>query len=164
VVINISTSPKSQTFTFSNDSVAHVMRYTTSETKNPSYDGIIDLADSSFTTTLEGKSITTFISTEVSSGIEPLFASVPQSYSLEQNYPNPFNPVTTVSYPLGKPSEVKINVYDLCGHEVAIRVNGMKPAGTHTIRFDGTDLTSGIYFYKLQAADQVITRKMMFIK
>jgi len=128
VVINISTSPKSQTFTFSNDSVAHVMRYTTAETKNLSYDGIIDLADSSFTTTLEGKGITTFISTEVSSGIKPLFSSVPQSYSLEQNYPNPFNPVT------------------------------------HTVRFDGANLTSGIYFYKLQAADQVITRKMMFIK
>jgi len=98
------------------------MRYTTAETKNLSYDGIIDLADSSFTTTLEGKGITTFISTEVSSGIKPLFSSVPQ------NYPNPFNPVP------------------------------------HTVRFDGANLTSGIYFYKLQAADQVITRKMMFIK
>jgi len=158
VVINISTSPKSQAFTFSNGSFARVMKYTTAETKNLCYEGIIDLADSSFTTTLEGKSITTFISNGMSSGIKPLFSSVPQ------NYPNPFNPVTTISYPLGKPSAVKISVYDLCGHEVAILVNGMRAAGTHMVRFDGANLTSGIYFYRLQAADRVITRKMMFIK
>jgi glucuronoarabinoxylan endo-1,4-beta-xylanase len=97
VVINISTSPKSQTFTFSNDSVAHVRRYTTSETKNLSYDGIIDITDSSFTANLEGKSITTFVSIEMSSGINPLDSSIPQSHSLEQNYLNPFNPATTVS-------------------------------------------------------------------
>ena len=164
VVININSSSKDQTFTFSNDSVAHVKRYTTSETKNLSYDGIIDLADSSFAATLEGKSITTFISTEMSSGIKALDSSDPQSYSLEQNYPNPFNPITTISYMLGKPSAVKISVFDLCGHEVVILVNGMRPAGTHMVRFDGTDLTSGVYFYRLQATDQIITRKMMFIK
>jgi len=91
-------------------------------------------------------------------------SAIVKNFSLSRNYPNPFNPATTISYTLGKQSAVKLSVCDLRGHEVATLVNGIRPVGTHTVQFDGSNLTSGIYFYKLQAADQVITRKMMLIK
>ncbi|MDZ7260684.1 MAG: T9SS type A sorting domain-containing protein [candidate division KSB1 bacterium] len=91
-------------------------------------------------------------------------SAVVKDFALSQNYPNPFNPTTTISYTLEKPSEVKICVYDLHGREVTMLVNGMKPAGTHTVQFDGSNLSSGIYFYKLQTADRAITRKMMLVK
>jgi hypothetical protein len=90
--------------------------------------------------------------------------NVADDFALEQNYPNPFNPVTTISYTLQKPSKVKIGVYDILGHEVAMPVNGKKTAGTHTIQFDGSSLSSGIYFYKLQSAGKVILKKMTLIK
>jgi len=87
-----------------------------------------------------------------------------KNFALSQNYPNPFNPGTIISYTLQKMSEVKISVYDLLGNEVAILVNGMKPAGTHTVQFDGLNLGSGIYFYKLQSEGIVISKKMALIK
>jgi hypothetical protein len=90
--------------------------------------------------------------------------AVVENFALSQNYPNPFNPVTTISYSLQKQSEVKISVYDLLGNEVTILVNGMKPAGTHKIQFDGSNLSSGIYFYKLQSENNVISKKMALIK
>jgi hypothetical protein len=90
--------------------------------------------------------------------------NVADDFALKQNYPNPFNPSTTISYTLQKPSEVKIGVYDLLGHEVALLVDGKKTAGTHTVQFDGTDLSSGIYFYKLQSEGKVISKKMTLIK
>ena len=90
--------------------------------------------------------------------------AVVSNYDLLQNYPNPFNPTTTISYTLQKTSDVKLAVYDLLGHEVAMLVNDKKPAGTHTVQFDGANLTSGIYIYKLHTADQVISRKMTLVK
>ena len=99
----------------------------------------------------------------ITTAVSPSSAIV-RNFTLAQNYPNPFNPATTISYTLGKPSAVKLSVYDLGGHEVAVLVNGMRPAGMHAAQFDGSNLTSGIYFYKLQATDQVITRKMMLVK
>jgi hypothetical protein len=95
---------------------------------------------------------------------EDQIGNVADDFALEQNYPNPFNPSTNISYTLQKPSEVKIGVYDLLGHEVAMLVNGMKPAGTNTVQFDGSNLSSGIYIYKLQTVDQVMNRKMMLLK
>lgn len=74
-------------FALAGYSIAQVKRYTTSETKNLSNEGIIDLTDNSFTVTLEGKSITTIVSTETNPKEKPSDSSVPQSYRLEQNYP-----------------------------------------------------------------------------
>ena len=91
-------------------------------------------------------------------------SAVVENFALSQNYPNPFNPVTTISYTLQKSSAVKIGVYDLLGHEVEILVNGKKTAGTHTVQFDGSNLSSGLYFYKLQSEGKVISKKMTLIK
>lgn len=78
---------------------------------------------------------------------------VPVSFVLEQNYPNPFNPGTTISYQLGKPSFVKIIIYDILGQEVSVLKNEKQREGNYTVKFNASGLSSGIYFYKLEARD-----------
>jgi photosystem II stability/assembly factor-like uncharacterized protein len=85
-------------------------------------------------------------------------------YKLHQNYPNPFNPNTTIKYQIPEISFVTIKVYDVLGKEVATLVNEEKPAGNYDIEFDGEGITSGIYFYQLQAGSFVETKKMIMIK
>jgi hypothetical protein len=88
----------------------------------------------------------------------------PSNFSLEQNYPNPFNPSTEIRYTLKHADVVYLAVYDLVGREVAVLADGLQSAGEHSAVFAGTGLTSGIYFYKLQAGNQVMTRKMTLAK
>ncbi len=97
-------------------------------------------------------------------GKEPVSTIVPQIYSLSQNYPNPFNPVTTIKYSLPKSSLVKFVVYDVLGKEVVTLVNGMKQAGNYQADFDGTNLASGVYFYRIEAGDFVDVKKMVLLK
>jgi hypothetical protein len=92
--------------------------------------------------------------------------TVAARFALEQNYPNPFNPSTTIGFGvsgLGS-SWVTLAVYDLLGHEVAVLVNEKKEAGYHEVRFDGTGLSSGVYFYRIQAGDFIETRKLLLLK
>ena len=88
----------------------------------------------------------------------------PISFSLEQNYPNPFNPSTTINYRIPELSFVTIKVYDVLGSEIITFVNEQKPVGRYTVEFDATNLSSGIYFYQLQAGNFVETKKMVFLK
>lgn len=90
--------------------------------------------------------------------------NLPICYSLEQNYPNPFNPVTTIRFSLPTEQYVKITVYNILGKEVAKIVSGKLEAGSHNVKFDGYGLTSGQYFYKLQAGNFSQIRKMILIK
>ena len=85
-------------------------------------------------------------------------------YYLSQNYPNPFNPVTTISYSINKSSHVTIRVYDIIGKEISILVNEFKSPGVHKINFDGSRLSSGIYFYTLQVNENSITKKLVIMK
>ncbi len=77
--------------------------------------------------------------------------NLPLSFKLMQNYPNPFNPTTMISYQLPKISRVTLRIYDVLGREVATLVDGMEQVGTHNVRFDGSRLSSGVYFYRLIA-------------
>jgi len=86
------------------------------------------------------------------------------SFNLNQNFPNPFNPTTKIKYQIPEISFVTLKVYDVLGNEVAILVNDEKPIGGYEVEFDGTGLTSGIYFYKLQAGSFVETKKMVLMK
>ncbi len=86
------------------------------------------------------------------------------SFRLAQNYPNPFNPTTTIGYDLPSASQVSLKVYDVVGREVATLVNEAQAAGEHTATFNGANLASGIYFYRLQAGNFVQTRKMLLVK
>ena len=88
----------------------------------------------------------------------------PSVFSLAQNYPNPFNPSTKISYTLANNSKVRLSVYDLLGREVSVLANEIQTAGQHVVTFSANHLSSGIYFYKLQTASGVITKKMMLLK
>jgi hypothetical protein len=99
----------------------------------------------------------------VVSAVEPE-ASSPEGFALAQNYPNPFNPSTTIRYTLKQAGPVKLTVFDLLGHAVATLVDGAQAAGGHSIRFDASDLSSGVYFCKLEAGSRVLTQKMMLMK
>ena len=89
---------------------------------------------------------------------------LPTEVALSANYPNPFNPETTIRYVLPQAGNVRLAVYDLLGHEVAVLVDEPKPAGHHATRFDAGDLPSGAYVYRLQAQDKTIVRTMMLVK
>ena len=88
----------------------------------------------------------------------------PGTYELNQNYPNPFNPTTTINFSIPKSGLVTIKVFDLLGKEVTTLVNDPKVAGTYSVNFDGTNLSSGVYFYKIEANDFVAVKRMMLIK
>ena len=72
-------------------------------------------------------------------------------FELSQNYPNPFNPNTQISYQISFPSKVTLKVYDVLGNEVATLVDGYKSVGRYELNFDASSLSSGLYFYKLEA-------------
>ncbi len=88
----------------------------------------------------------------------------PAEFSLQQNYPNPFNPSTTINYTVAEESIVSLKVYDLLGREIAELVNNELEAGNYTINFDASQLTSGIYFYTLQAGQFSETKKMTVLR
>ncbi len=98
------------------------------------------------------------ITRPVGAGPKPLKAS------LMPNYPNPFNPITTIRYKLNKMAMVRLTVYNVLGQQVAILVNGAQFEGQHQITFNGSGLTSGVYFYRLQAGDEVQVKKMLLMK
>ena len=96
------------------------------------------------------------------SGIKKV--TVLDGFSLSQNYPNPFNPTTMIRFELGKPSNVRLTVYNLLGQRVATLVNGHMSQGAHIIQFDASHLASGIYFYAIQAGEFKEVRRMLLLK
>jgi hypothetical protein len=100
---------------------------------------------------------------EYSSVIEVEIFS-PDKFSLSQNYPNPFNPSTVISYQLPASGNVTLKVYDLLGREVATLVNEEKPAGSYEVSFDASQLSSGVYIYRLTAGNFSATNKMTLLK
>ncbi|MGA9408504.1 MAG: T9SS type A sorting domain-containing protein [Bacteroidota bacterium] len=91
-------------------------------------------------------------------------AEVPMQYTLSQNYPNPFNPTTTIEYSIPQNSYVTLKVYNVLGQEVSWVVNQEQKAGSFTVNFDASRLASGIYFYKIQAGNFTMTKKMLLLK
>lgn len=91
-------------------------------------------------------------------------AAAPSVFALDQNYPNPFNPVTTISFTLGAANPTTVMIYDLLGREITTVVNGQLEAGTHRYHFNGANLASGVYLYRIVSGSFVETKKMSLIK
>lgn len=89
---------------------------------------------------------------------------LPAEIALSANYPNPFNPETTIRYALPQSDRVRLAIYDMLGHEVAVLVDGVQSAGRHEARFDGADLPSGSYVYRLQVGEEIASRTMTLVK
>ncbi|GBD90284.1 hypothetical protein BMS3Abin04_01001 [bacterium BMS3Abin04] len=90
--------------------------------------------------------------------------SSPLPFKLEQNYPNPFNPSTNIKYSIPQEGNVQVKIYGLLGNEIMTLVNGYQKPGNYEISFDGSNLTSGIYFYQIKAGSFTETKKMVLIR
>jgi hypothetical protein len=97
-------------------------------------------------------------------GIDEPISEIPTVFSLGQNYPNPFNPRTRILIGLPESSEITVRIFDLLGREVETLVESELPAGFHSIDFDGSRLSSGVYFYKLEAGEYMQTKRMVLLK
>jgi YD repeat-containing protein len=106
----------------------------------------------------------TFTRKLVVTGIAFQSTNVPAVYSLFQNYPNPFNPSTTIKFELPKASQVTLSVFDILGRQASVLVNERREAGVHEVKFDGSNLASGVYFYRIEAGSFVQTSKLLLIR
>jgi hypothetical protein len=89
---------------------------------------------------------------------------IPQQFALGQNFPNPFNPSTTIPFELPQKSAVRLTIFTALGQQVDQLVNGDMEAGYHEMQFDGSELSSGMYFYRLSAGDFVETRTFLLLR
>jgi parallel beta-helix repeat protein len=87
-----------------------------------------------------------------------------RNFSLSQNYPNPFNPTTTISYSLAEQGRVTLKIFDILGNEIRTLVNEEKPAGRYEVKFNASDVPSGVYFYRLQAGSFSVVKKLAVVK
>ncbi|MFI5144828.1 MAG: T9SS type A sorting domain-containing protein [Ignavibacteria bacterium] len=97
-------------------------------------------------------------------GINPMSNNIPEKFSLHQNYPNPFNPSSKIKFQISKLSEVKLIVFDVLGREVNALVNKQLNPGSYEVEWNGTDYSSGVYYYELTAGDYTQTKKMVLLK
>ena len=154
---------------FSNDSFNHTTIY---KTEDPILNGIgtiiydpvspSDYYVSAMTSASFRESLHSVTSVDGNQGSSN--NSTVQSFNLFQNYPNPFNPSTKITYTIPELSFITLKVYDVLGNEIAKLVNEEKQIGDYEVEFDGSELTSGIYFYRLQAGSYFETKKMILLK
>jgi hypothetical protein len=90
--------------------------------------------------------------------------NIPVAFKLKQNYPNPFNPKTQIDFSLAKSGSVSLKVYNVLGREIATLINKELGAGSYKVNFDANGLSSGIYFYRLEAGGFTSVKKMMLMK
>jgi hypothetical protein len=126
----------------------------------------IDIADNNGTGVFLPDFVPGFIDIRVSTGVEddPAGSLLPAEFALDQNYPNPFNPTTMIGLSLPRSGMVRLDVFNILGQQTVTLTNGPCDAGRYTVDFDGANLPSGIYFYRLQYEGGTLTRKMMLVK
>jgi len=105
-----------------------------------------------------------FIPPDEPVGIQPTSTFVPDKFTLEQNFPNPFNPTTNIKFDIKSSANIKLAIYDQLGREIETLVNEELKAGKYSLTFDGSNFTSGVYFYRLQSEQFSKTLKMLLIK
>lgn len=89
---------------------------------------------------------------------------IPGKFSLSQNYPNPFNPVTKIEFEVPVTGEIRMEVFDMSGRLISVIYDKLAEAGYHSVKFDGSAVASGVYFYRLTAGSTVLSRKMILLK
>lgn len=104
------------------------------------------------------------IVTDKSTAVAALISHRPEFFRLQQNYPNPFNPTANIAYSLPESRFVRIKVFNILGNEVATLVNEPKAAGNYTVEFNGNNLSSGVYFYRMEAGSFTDTKKLILSK
>ncbi len=101
---------------------------------------------------------------DISVSVDEEISSLPKDFSLEQNFPNPFNPSTSIEYSVPSNEYVSLKVYDVLGNEITTLVNENQNPGNYTVNFDARNISTGVYFYKLQVGSFVQINKMLFLK
>lgn len=96
--------------------------------------------------------------------VKEIEAAIPKKFQLYQNFPNPFNPSTTIQFALPKKAKVLMTLYDILGREVTTLINEEREAGIHQVIFQANELSSGIYFYRIQADQFHQTKKLILMK
>jgi photosystem II stability/assembly factor-like uncharacterized protein len=96
--------------------------------------------------------------------VEKIDSKIPENFNLSQNYPNPFNPSTKIKFDIPKQSNVKFAVYDVLGREVDVIVNKEMLPGSYEVTFNAQNLSTGVYFYKIECGDQIKSAKMLLVK
>ena len=104
------------------------------------------------------------IQNDLLTALDPHFSSLPEQFQLMQNYPNPFNPKTVISWQLPVGSNVEISIYNILGQKIETLLNKYMPAGYHEIKFNGQNLPSGIYLYRIEAGEWTDVKKMLLVK
>lgn len=145
----------------SQDNVLKVSGYTDAD-GNYTFDATAITMGTPLSLTVTGKNLIAYQTSVVTSIAGT--TEIPTEYALQQNYPNPFNPATNIKFSIPQSSFVTLKVYDLLGKEVASLVSGNMNAGVYNFNFDASQLTSGVYFYKLTAGDFSEIKKMSLIK
>ncbi len=97
-------------------------------------------------------------------GISSTQAEIPKEFRLYSNYPNPFNPVTTIKFDIPKPTMVKLTIYDILGRDISRPIEERLEAGRYILSFDASELTSGTYFYRIEAGEFKDIKKMVLLK
>ena len=105
-----------------------------------------------------------FIVNIIPIGIRQINSEVPGKFSLYQNYPNPFNPKTNIKFKIAKKSFVSLKIFDISGKLIDVLVDREEPPGTYEVDFDGDNIPSGIYFYRLESGTFNVTRRMILVK
>ena len=91
-------------------------------------------------------------------------ASIPKYFQVKQNYPNPFNPTTSIAFSLPQADNVRLIVYNVLGQEIAVLADRQFSAGNHTIEWDASNVSSGMYLYRLETSNLTSTKKMLLLK
>lgn len=111
-----------------------------------------------------GKGLYKLKLSDVITDVKNDYSNIPLNYSLSQNYPNPFNPETTIQYSIPKSEFVTLKIFDALGKEIATLANEQKLPGYYEVKFDGSNLSSGVYFYRLQSGSFIQTKKFVLLK
>jgi len=135
-------------------------------TGNDVYSAVFPLTAGNHTVVLSGSNVSIdyvqLIRESVATGVGQ--GEVPLQFALEQNYPNPFNPTTTINFTLASASNVKLIVYNILGQKVATLIDSRLTAGAHTVQFDASKFSTGVYIYSIEAGDFRSSKKMLLIK